>query len=308
MRRTPLIAALLAAAVLAAACSNGALLDAAGPKKPGHVYLMRGLAGEVFSLGLHSLAGKLNERGIAATVHSLPAAITLPDDIAERYRSDPSSAPIVLLGHSSGGDAIISIAERLKARNVPVALAFGFDPTPLAGRVPDNVELFINIFQKTNPIGGAEARPATGFKGRLINVDLREHKEIVHITLDKTTSVHDAVVDEIVGVVSATQARNAGSPPPRITARRNAPAPVRVRPLILRYVIPQDAPVELWDSALRITVKPDDSLEAIVSEFGTPGWLIAQVNRLQDDALPTPGGTILIPQHAYRPSPQAAAR
>ncbi|NWG23888.1 MAG: hypothetical protein HXY30_05625 [Pseudorhodoplanes sp.] len=137
---------------------------------------MRGLAGEVFSLGLHSLAGKLNERGIAATVHSLPAAITLPGDIAERYRSDPSSAPIILLGHSSGGDAIISIAERLKVRNVPVALAFGFDPTPLAGRVPENVELFVNIFQKTNPIGGAEVKPAAGFRGRLINVDLREHR------------------------------------------------------------------------------------------------------------------------------------
>ncbi|NWG26680.1 MAG: LysM peptidoglycan-binding domain-containing protein, partial [Pseudorhodoplanes sp.] len=74
------------------------------------------------------------------------------------------------------------------------------------------------------------------------------------------------------------------------------------------YVVPQDAPVELWDSAVRITVKLGDSLAAIAGQFGTPAWLIAQVNRLQDEALPTPGGTILIPQHAYRTGLQAEVR
>ena len=51
-------------------------------------------------------------------------------------------------------DAVIAIAERLKAANVPVALIFGFDPTPIAGRIPSNVEMFINLYQATNLIGG----------------------------------------------------------------------------------------------------------------------------------------------------------
>jgi thioesterase domain-containing protein len=46
----------------------------------------------------------------------------------------------MLLGHSSGADYAIAIAERLKEAGVPVALAFGFDPTRIAGAVPGNVE------------------------------------------------------------------------------------------------------------------------------------------------------------------------
>ena len=307
-----LIAGLIAAGTLLSACSNGAFVEAtqAGAPRIGHVYLMRGLAGEVFSLGLHSLAQKLNERGIPATVHSLPAAITLPGEIAQRYRSDPSSAPIVLLGHSSGGDAIISIAEKLRAANVPVALAFGFDPTPLAGRVPDNVELFVNLFQKTNPIGGGEVRAAQGFKGRLINVDLREHTEIIHITLDKSEAIHRVVIDQVAAVVA--QAR--GSLPaaePRAAARprgQAVAAPQPVRPLQMRYVIPREAPVEIWDHAVRVAAGPGQTWEAIAAEQSVPTWLLLQVNRVSEGVAPQPGAQVLIPRQSARPGGLAAAR
>jgi len=35
--------------------------------------------------------------------------------------------------------------------------------------------------------------------GRLVNVDLREHNEIIHITLDKSSKLHKLVADEIIG-------------------------------------------------------------------------------------------------------------
>lgn len=299
-RRGGLIAAFVGAGALLASCGNGAFLEAPSPGAPakiGHVYLMRGLAGEVFSLGLQTLARKLNERGIPATVHSLPEAITLPGEIAQRYKSDPSSAPIVLLGHSSGGDAIISIADRLKAANVPVALAFGFDPTPLAGRVPGNVELFVNLFQKTNPIGGGEVKAAAGFRGRLINVDLREHREIVHITLDKSDVIHRVVVEQIAGIVAAARPR----PEPaaaRAPGRSQSAPPPRVRPLTMRYVIPPEARVEIWDDALRIGVKTGQTWDAIGAEHGVPVWLLLQVNGAAGGT--PPGETALVPQQAAR--------
>lgn len=307
-----LIAGLFAAGALLSACSNGAILDAtpSGQPKIGHVYLMRGLAGEVFSLGLHGLARKLNERGIPATVHSLPEAITLPGEIAQRYRSDPSSAPIVLLGHSSGGDVIISMAAKLGAANVPVALAFGFDPTPLAGRVPDNVELFVNLFQKTNPIGGGEVKAAQGFKGRLINVDLREHREIVHITLDKSDVIHRVVVGQIEATVAAAR-----GPAPVMEARaaarprgQSVPVTQPVRPLQMRYVIPSEAPVEIWDDAVRVAAKPGQTWDTIAAEYGAPVWLLLQINRASEGLAPQPGAQVLIPRQSARAGSVAAAR
>jgi len=70
----------------------------------------------------------------------------------------------MLLGHSSGADYIIAIAERLKEAGVPVALAFGFDPTRIADAVPANVDLFINLYQGANIIGGGEVQPGPDFR------------------------------------------------------------------------------------------------------------------------------------------------
>jgi hypothetical protein len=154
------------------------------PELPGHVYLLRGLIGDVFSLGMDDLAAKIQRRGVKASVHGVSAARFLAENIIRTYRSDPSLAPIMLIGHSTGGDEIIAMAVKLKAANVPVALAVGFDPTPIASDVPSNVELFINLYQATNLIGGGRATPGPGFRGRLVNVDLRDRREIIHITLD----------------------------------------------------------------------------------------------------------------------------
>src|SRR5262249_9200547 len=168
--------ALVAAFCAVAGCSN-ALFDAytdanaSAQGARGHVYLLRGLIGEVFSRGLDELADKLSKRGVPATVHGLFTAGSLADEIIANFKADPASGPIILICHSSGGAASIGIAEKLNAANVPVGLAFGFDPTPVAGRVPNDVELFVNLFQKTNPIGGGTIRAGAGFQGRLINLD-----------------------------------------------------------------------------------------------------------------------------------------
>src|SRR5260221_9155708 len=195
-------AAVVIVAAFVANCGSRALCETADPASTpmnGHVYLIRGLLGEVFSRGLDQLAENINNRGVRASVHGLLEVSSLTEEIIRKYKNDPSSAPIMLIGHSSGGDTIISMAQRMKDANVPVGLAFGFDPTPAAGHVPDNVEVFINLFQKSNPIGGGEVRAASGFRGRLINVDLREHSEIVHINLDKSSKIHRLVADEIIG-------------------------------------------------------------------------------------------------------------
>jgi LysM repeat protein len=278
-----------------------------GPKMEGHAYMLRGLAGDIYSLGMDQLADLVTRRGVTATVHGMTEYNSLADDIIRKYRAGEERGPIILVGHSTGGDLIIAMAQKLKAADIPVALAFGLDPTRISPNVPSNVELFINIYQTYNPIGGGEESPASGFRGRLINVDLHEHTEIVHITLDKSPVLHDLVAQKILAV-AAFAARQEAAP-----ARKKLPTalPNEIRPLALKYVVPRDAPIVLWDSAVKVTVKPGDTLQSIVARYETPSWAIAQLNRLSEDAPLAPGRTLIVPRSFYTdtspPPPPAAA-
>jgi hypothetical protein len=293
--RVPVFGLMLA---LLAGCSSAVIEQntTAAPRAPagsvpGHVYLLRGLAGEVFSLGFYDLAAKIRERGIEASVHSMYAPGNLAGEIIEKYRSAP--APIVLIGHSSGADVAIAIAERMRASSIPVALMFGFDPTPIAGRVPVNVDLFINLYQKTNLIGGGEARAANGFRGRIVNVDLRERREIVHITLDKSPVIHALVADKIAVILRAP-----AQPPPvpsRVRRGRAAPADV-VLPLTMRYMVPPGVPIVLWDSAVRGTLGEGETLEAFAVRMNAPAWAIASINNVTASDPPAPGTALLVPR------------
>lgn len=312
-------AVIVTLAASACGCGAGSSIDAldggAGAtgngngKLPGHVYLMWGLAGEIFSRGLDGLAAKIEKAGVAASVHSMVETSAITDTIIRNYRRDPSTAPVMLLGHSSGGDAVIAIAERLKAANIPVGLIFGFDPTPIAGRIPSNVDMFINLYQATNIIGGGRAAPAADFRGRIVNVDLREHREIVHITLDKSDVIHALVVDKVVGVSMAAARKQAAlamdappqarKPQPKNRKPQTAPPPAYVLPLTMRYVVPAKEPIVLFDSAISVAVKPDDTLETIAARTNSPAWVIGQVNKIGDDAPLRPGQNVIVPQIVY---------
>ena len=132
--------------------------------------------------------------------------------------------------------------------------------------------MFINLYQATNIIGGGSAAGASDFRGRMVNVDLREHREIVHITLDKSDVIHALVVDKVVGVASAAAQRQAAlamaaAPQPKKPQAKGkpqsaSPPPAYVLPLTMKYVVPAKEPIALFDSAISVTAKPDDTLEA----------------------------------------------
>jgi LysM repeat protein len=69
----------------------------------------------------------------------------------------------------------------------------------------------------------------------------------------------------------------------------------------MRYVVPANARIELWDSAIAETVADDDTLDSIASRTGAPAWAIAQINNLDENASLQPGRKLMIPRNAVTP-------
>jgi hypothetical protein len=161
---------------------------AAGPR----VLLMRGWF-NVFSTGMDDLGDKLRAKGINEHV----AAHTYWDTaLAEivRERAAGDTAPIVLIGHSQGANNSIVLAHSLNARHIPVDLLITLAPF-LQDVVPSNVVRAVNYYQ--SPGWGSPLVPGPGFHGKLSNMDLSSDLLMFHITIDKTSKIHDAIMREI---------------------------------------------------------------------------------------------------------------
>ena len=95
-----------------------------------HVYLMRGLM-NVFSLGMDQLAVLIARNGIEAIVHNHAEAETVVSEIGARYTAG-DRGPIILIGHSLGADAVMTMAQSLDRVGIPVALIVPFDAPTLS--------------------------------------------------------------------------------------------------------------------------------------------------------------------------------
>jgi len=194
MRRSGLLTAIfaLAAGTMVAFGPNP---SAAQPQPRAHVYLLRGLM-NIFSLGMDTLAEELKGRDVYATVHSYSEWQTLADQAAADYKAG-KEAPIILIGHSLGADAVMEMAAYLGRQGVPVALAVPFDCTK-SFAASDNVAHVLNLTH-----GGSYTyiRGGPGFHGTLANVDVSSDPSIDHINIDKSPQLHARVVAEVLAVV-----------------------------------------------------------------------------------------------------------
>ena len=147
MSRSGLLTAVFALAV-GMVVAFGASSRAAQPQPRAHVYLLRGLL-NIFSLGMDSLAEELNGQGADATVHSYSGWQTLADRAAADYKAG-KEAPIILIGHSLGADAVMEMAAYLGRKGVPVALVVPFDCTK-SFAASDNVARVLNLTHGGTP-------------------------------------------------------------------------------------------------------------------------------------------------------------
>lgn len=201
-------AALLAMTLVMLVAVSGSAL--AAPDRGPKVYLLRGFL-NVFSLGLDELSVKIENRGIRAEVYNHTSWRRLVGEIAAEYKSG-QTRPIVIIGHSQGGNAVIDLVEGLGQASVPVALAVTLDIASVPVR-SGRVGTFLNLYARTGALS-----KGPGFHGRLVNMDLGKDPLVGHFSIDKVDAVHNLILRHVASAV--------GRPGPhRQPAAANAAAP-----------------------------------------------------------------------------------
>lgn len=185
------IAKLAAGAVLAAAPALGQ-----SPKAAAHVYLLRGFL-NVFSPGIDEVGEKLHGRGIDTVVANHLAWSGLAEQAIASCKSGHEGA-IILIGHSLGAGAVVSMAQRLDRDGVKVNLLVTLDPVS-ASAVPGNVKRVANYYL-SNGMGAALDRTSS-FRGSLQNIDMKDHSELGHVSLTTSDAIQRQIMSDVLGAV-----------------------------------------------------------------------------------------------------------
>jgi dienelactone hydrolase len=190
------IAALVLAAVGATAPALAAPKAKADPVT--HVYFIRGFL-NVFSTGFDAMAAKLKARGVKASVFGhLSGSSVRAQILSDMKKTGKKPKPIVIVGHSFGGNAAFEVARSLAKDNVPVDLVITVDPTR-GGPISPNVKRYVNYYFPANGLGASI--PASAGK-RARNIDLKARTDVAGVGDDHWTVTHNAALEkEILGAI-----------------------------------------------------------------------------------------------------------
>ncbi len=172
---------------------------AAKAQPRGSVYLFLGLF-NIFSTGLDTLSAELKAKGVPNTAMNYVGWTGPAADITTRYAKDKArTRPIVLIGHSFGADAAISMAADLNKKNIPVDLIVIFDATARQP-VPANVRHLINFYGATDGIG-KRLSGGKGFHGKLENINVDQQSNAIgHLDIEKQAAFHKRVIAEVLAL------------------------------------------------------------------------------------------------------------
>jgi ABC-type sugar transport system substrate-binding protein len=175
------------ALVLMASVSSSA--TAAAHKK---VYLLRGLT-NVLSPGIDQLNEELQRRGVDVTIANHAFSESLAREAIDDCKSGKVSS-VVLVGHSLGASAAVSMAEQLRQAGLHVALIVTMDPV-MKLVVPNNVHLVRNYYLSSGV--GVAAERGGQFHGTLQNVDMGK-TDYGHVSLTTAPAVQNQAMHDIL--------------------------------------------------------------------------------------------------------------
>ena len=181
--------------VLGTSLATSAAADANMHRK---VYLLRGLT-NVLSPGIDQLADELLKKKIDATITNHAFSGSLANEAIADCKSGRVST-IVLVGHSLGASAAVSMAEQLQKAGLRVALIVTLDPV-VKIVVPNNVHLLRNFYLSSGV--GTKVERSGHFHGMLQNVDMGRNAELGHVSLTTAPSIQRQIMRDILSANSA---------------------------------------------------------------------------------------------------------
>lgn len=175
---------------------------------PGQVYTMRGLGG-IFSTGMNRLEDTLEFYYHVRTSSTIwYKAKDLSDYIIKNHRSGVLTGPIVLIGHSLGGNEQIKVAKFLEKANIPVALLLTIDAVcPI--RVPPNVQEVLNIYKPgfVPMFTGLRLKAEDPDQTKIVNLNVNKVKSlhVNHFTIDKNQRVQRIMLTKVLKTLKQTK-------------------------------------------------------------------------------------------------------
>lgn len=185
------------AVILLISCVSSAISAATNSNGHRKVYLLRGLT-NVLSPGIDQLADELHKRNIDATVANHAFSDSLATEAIQDCKSGHVSS-IVLVGHSLGASAAVSMAEQLRQAGLRVALIVTLDPV-VKTVVPNNVHLLKNFYLSSGV--GTTVERGGQFHGLLQNVDMGRNADLGHVSLTTAPSIQKQIMQDILGATS----------------------------------------------------------------------------------------------------------
>jgi len=164
------------------------------------VYFIRGFLG-IFSTGFDGMAKSLSKDKIHTEVFGHLSGSSVRTRIAKQHAQSKKHKPIILVGHSFGGNAAFEVASGLRKDNIPVALVITVDPTR-AGPLSTNVKRYVNYFFPGNGLG-AQLKARSGVRqSRIKNIDMRKRIDVAgagdgHWTVTNNAAIQSEILKAI---------------------------------------------------------------------------------------------------------------
>jgi hypothetical protein len=165
----------------------------------GRVIVLRGLY-NFFSRGMDQIAADLRHRGVTVTLENHSRWQVLSAKLIDEYKANPKDVvPIILIGHSLGGDASLVMANWLAHNGVPVRFVAVFDAVAETHPIIGSVQEVLNYYKGNGY--GQKVEPGPNFKGAIDNVDLSDRKDIDHLNIDKDPVLQGEVIARVMAIL-----------------------------------------------------------------------------------------------------------
>lgn len=161
------------------------------------VYLLRGLT-NVLSPGIDQLNEDLQGHNVDVTIANHAFSDSLALEAIEGCKSGRIGS-IVLVGHSLGASAAVSMAEQLQKAGLHVALIVTIDPVTKIV-VPNNVRVLRNYYLSSGV--GTVVERSGRFHGTLQNVDMGR-TDYGHVSLTTAPMVQNRAMHDILSANSS---------------------------------------------------------------------------------------------------------